>query len=785
MVLCKNCGTVYDEFYGVCPRCGTTYQPEPNAAGTLPPLGNIGGSEQSNRPQSPLPSIESAMQTNGLNNGIPLQRPLDPEATIPVQRPIDPEATIPVQRPIDPEATIPVQRPLDPEATIPVQRPLDPEATIPVQRPIDPEATIPVQRPIDPEATIPVQRPLDPEATIPVQRPIASEPAAPLSRTQLQTPPPAPVNSISQTQEVPPLGNTNPVQYGDDYNMSPTSVVTPSRPPQKKGSAGKIIAIILIIAVILGGCGVGAYFLFFNKPQTSVSEQISQGDKYFAEKNYPAAIEVYKKAVEADPANADLYLKLAQAYIGNYQSSEAVTILEQGYAKTSSPAIKAKLDELSDHPAPSTDPESLRAGARSMNMAIINLYTGVTNGSVNADSPSNELRGLTPSRLPRAGASAGDKEAAAEALTVRDVVTYAQSSDRFNDVTIGYYVYMGAQVYYKDDASGFPLTFDTTIGQIMSAVPEQSSTPSVPESSVEESSVPEPSEPSASSEPSQPSEMPIDIDHTQEAALLDESCKNLYTQVVAGTLHKSLSSDQRHGIAAQKLPRASSSVSQKKTYANNLTIEDAVLYGGLKDRFDAENIGNYLYDEKNIYYRGDHSRGTPLTLDTTLGEIFDPEPEQSSNVSEPSQDSEPSQSSKPSKPESSVEDSSVPESSAEQSSTVESSDESSADVSNTHMAELAGKWAMTPNTQDYPPEEIKRYTDGTGYDEFVILLNANGYASAYVVKEGKTEILGTGEWSVDGTAVSVTIDGDTENFSYRNGHLYTAAWGDILYFARS
>ena len=79
------------------------------------------------------------------------------------------------------------------------------------------------------------------------------------------------------------------------------------------------------------------------------------------------------------------------------------------------------LDTLNVPQAP-TEPEAFRDNARSMNMAVLNLYAGVTNGSVSADSPSNELRGLSPSRLPKAGATASDREAAANALTIQDVV---------------------------------------------------------------------------------------------------------------------------------------------------------------------------------------------------------------------------------------------------------------------------------------------------------------------------------------------------------------------------
>ena len=773
MTLCKICGTVYDEFYGVCPRCGTPCQDTSDTTGSLPPLGGMNQPAQNPSAPGYLPPIDIAIQNSGDPSGtptvmpplgqaaptpppvdpdatipvpavpsidpdatipvqrpidpdatipvqrpidpdatIPVQRPLDPDATIPVQRPIDPDATIPVQRPIDPDATIPVQRPLDPDATIPVQRPLDPDATIPVQRPIDPDATIPVQRPIDPDATIPVQRPINPDATIPVQRPIDPDATVPVARTPLQPPmpTPAPINPISQTQDVPPIGNTNPGQYGDDYNVGAVRTVTPPQPPKKKGSAGKVIAIILIVAVVLGGCGVGAYFLFFHN------------------KNNP-------QEPPADP-----------------QTSDTST--------------------TSDTPAPATDPDSLRAGARSMNMAVMNLYAGITNGSINADSPSNELRGLAPEKLPRAGATDTDREAAADAMTIRDVVTYAQSSDRFTDATIGYYVYAGAQVYYQADAAGTPLTFETTIGQIRSAPAEPSQQPSVPESSVEESSQPaESSQPTESSEPSEvsePSESSVEppVDHDADAALLTATMKDLYSAVVSGTLTKKTPTAQRNGLAASKLPPASASTKERAAYADSLTVRDAIRYGGLTTTFSEETIGDYGYRDNTVYYQD--AAATPLTPNTTLGDIFRHE------TPEPSQ---------PSTPESSVEESSQPESSIEESSVPQSSAEVSQNT-DPMMAQLAGKWEMTFNTEKYSEEELASIRSDIA-DEFVILLNADGTCSSYMVKDGKTDVLGSGTWEIDDHVVSVTIDGDTELFSYRDGHLNTAAWGDIAFFAKA
>ena len=63
MTLCKNCGTVYDEFYGVCPRCGTPCQNATDtAASPLPPLGGISPAPGNTPVQSPLPPIDIAIR---------------------------------------------------------------------------------------------------------------------------------------------------------------------------------------------------------------------------------------------------------------------------------------------------------------------------------------------------------------------------------------------------------------------------------------------------------------------------------------------------------------------------------------------------------------------------------------------------------------------------------------------------------------------------------------------------------------------------------------------------
>ena len=441
MVLCKICGTVYDEFYGLCPKCGTPCESEDEASDALPPIGKL-STPKASAPGA-LPSIEDALRNSGDAD--------DSDATLPVGLP-----------PIDPDATIPVSKPsFDPDATIPVTRAVS----------ADPDATVPLgQQPRTFSA--------DPDATVPMTR----QPVAPV------------VNPKGQTQDVYVPEAARHTQYGDNYDSAPVPSAVAAK-KKKKGSAGKVIVIILLVLAILAGCGVGVYFLFIKPnqtPQISVEQLVSDGDKYISEGKTSEAIDSYKKAIEAKPDDPQLYLKLADVYIGTGDNANAVKTLEEGYEKTKNDAIKTKLDALGGKTEPTSsiddDPDTLRGYARSMNMALMNIYAAVTSGDLNSSTPSDQLKGLVPSKLPAAGATAADKESAANALTMNDVLTYAGETGEINSSNIGMFVYDGAQIYYGADHAGKTLSLDTTVGDIRGFTPEESSAVSEPS---EESSEPQ------------------------------------------------------------------------------------------------------------------------------------------------------------------------------------------------------------------------------------------------------------------------------------------------------
>lgn len=116
----------------------------------------------------------------------------------------------------------------------------------------------------------------------------------------------------------------------------------------KKSRWGKRIAIIAVIAVVLIGIVVALILILSQQAvNAEAREQISLGEKYMKDEDFDEAIVAFRKAIDIDPNNPDAYLKLADAYhaVGNF--SEAIKVLQQGFERTHSGDIKAKLDDFS------------------------------------------------------------------------------------------------------------------------------------------------------------------------------------------------------------------------------------------------------------------------------------------------------------------------------------------------------------------------------------------------------------------------------------------------------
>ena len=132
---------------------------------------------------------------------------------------------------------------------------------------------VPVPEPVAPIPVVPV---------VPVQEP-APEPVPVVPVAPVQEPVPVvPVMPVQETPPVPQQTSLNPQPILQQTSLNPQPVPPPVRQPErpapapvkKKKNGGKVLFIILLILLGLGGLGVGGYFLyeefFASNGQTSV-----------------------------------------------------------------------------------------------------------------------------------------------------------------------------------------------------------------------------------------------------------------------------------------------------------------------------------------------------------------------------------------------------------------------------------------------------------------------------------------------------------------------------------
>ena len=107
------------------------------------------------------------------------------------------------------------------------------------------------------------------------------------------------------------------------------------------------IVIYIIIGAVIAAAGVFLVLHSNNsKSGISLQDKLDLGHKYLVELSYDKAVLEFTDAIEIDPMNADSYLGLAEAYIGQGDTDKAVEVLEDGFDKTGDDRIKEKLDEL-------------------------------------------------------------------------------------------------------------------------------------------------------------------------------------------------------------------------------------------------------------------------------------------------------------------------------------------------------------------------------------------------------------------------------------------------------
>ncbi len=133
--------------------------------------------------------------------------------------------------------------------------------------------------------------------------------------------------------------------YNDNYYESSAS--NDHTVPAKGRSKSPMIALISVGAFFLL-CAIAAVIVIFTQPDlnTRIQEQVSAADEYMENEDYEAAVQEYKAAVENDPTDPKLYLKLADAYTALNDRANTIKTLRAGYFRTKDDTIKKRLDEM-------------------------------------------------------------------------------------------------------------------------------------------------------------------------------------------------------------------------------------------------------------------------------------------------------------------------------------------------------------------------------------------------------------------------------------------------------
>ena len=100
-----------------------------------------------------------------------------------------------------------------------------------------------------------------------------------------------------------------------------------------------------------------------------------------------------------------------------------------------------------------------KSNASNLDGAAKKLYAGVTAGSINQSSPTNEVGGLDKTKLPEAKDSTAAKRSIANGLTVQDAIDYSGFASTFaneNEADYAFSTKDGTIVYVdKTDATNF------------------------------------------------------------------------------------------------------------------------------------------------------------------------------------------------------------------------------------------------------------------------------------------------------------------------------------------
>ena len=85
-----------------------------------------------------------------------------------------------------------------------------------------------------------------------------------------------------------------------------------------------ILKIFLIVLLVVAIIGAACWFFLVQRPDLTMSVFAYWGDHFYDAGRYNRAVSLYETACRLDPQNANLPVRLAQAYInsGNYTKAE-------------------------------------------------------------------------------------------------------------------------------------------------------------------------------------------------------------------------------------------------------------------------------------------------------------------------------------------------------------------------------------------------------------------------------------------------------------------------------
>ena len=119
----------------------------------------------------------------------------------------------------------------------------------------------------------------------------------------------------------------------------------PAEKPKAASAKRNILILVLVLVLVLAGAAL-AVFAIGSQGSSDAEDILNTAERYLSEENYEQAIFEFDRAISIDPMNVSAYIGKANAYIATGDIAKAIEALEEGYSKTGSDEIKAKLDEL-------------------------------------------------------------------------------------------------------------------------------------------------------------------------------------------------------------------------------------------------------------------------------------------------------------------------------------------------------------------------------------------------------------------------------------------------------